>query len=114
MAMLVPRMIRVDKKSNPLSMKDATREILVDDRTAKPLETRRMMLIAKLTCSGSVSAALARSLTSDGLTVQCQLVQLLPLLLPLLRTGQQRLVFSHSMLGSIIQRDCPLMVSIVG
>lgn len=49
MAILVPRMIRVDKKSNALSMKDATREILEDERTAKPLETRRIKLIAKFT-----------------------------------------------------------------
>jgi hypothetical protein len=48
-AILVPRIMRVDKKSNALSMKDATSEILDDDRTAKPFETRRMKLIAKLT-----------------------------------------------------------------
>jgi hypothetical protein len=48
-AILVPRIIRVDRKSNALSMKDATSEILDEDRTARPFETRRMKLIAKLT-----------------------------------------------------------------
>lgn len=47
--MLVPKMINVERKSSALSMKDATSEILVEDKTASPFDTKRMILIAKLT-----------------------------------------------------------------
>jgi hypothetical protein len=45
----VPRMINVDRKSRAESTNDATREIDDEDRTAKPLETRRIMFIEKFT-----------------------------------------------------------------
>jgi hypothetical protein len=49
MAREVPRMMRVERKSRAESTKDATREMDDDDRTARPFETRRIMLMAKLT-----------------------------------------------------------------